>query len=129
MKFEIQAPADEENPEAERKMTTVIIPHDHKIQYGHNIMTAVMFSRETGEAFDNWQKHKDDVKQLRFLSDVVRIAIVSTPQAFGTEKLFKATDKDARDLVKPIYMKLPITNSMWQGLESDALKGTSQCVY
>lgn len=128
-KFEVEAPIDTEVQTGTTSKTTVVIPHDHKIQYGHNILTAVMFSRETGEAFDNWQQHKKDVTQLRFLSDVVRIAVVSTPQSFGTGKLFKATEKKVKDLVKPIYIKMPITHQKFMGLEQAALKTVAMCTY
>ena len=61
-KFEVEAPMDTEVQTGTTSKTTVVIPHDHRIQYGHNILTAVMFSRETGEAFDNWQQHKREGK-------------------------------------------------------------------
>jgi len=58
LKFEIDSPGEEVM--GDKQKTTVIFPHDPKIQYGHNVLTAVMFSKDTGESFANWKAHKDD---------------------------------------------------------------------
>jgi hypothetical protein len=60
---------------------------------------------------------------------VVKISVISTPQSFGTTKLFKASEKNTRDLIEPIQIKMPITNDMFLGFGTDALKDVAVCTY
>lgn len=46
-----------------------------------------MYSANSGEEMVNFMDHPKDDFQFKFLSGVVKVAVASTPQAFGTEKV------------------------------------------
>ena len=57
----------------------VRVPRDPALIEGQNVLVAVMYSAETGEAYANYMKHPKAAKQLKFLSGVVKVAVASTP--------------------------------------------------
>lgn len=68
----------------------VSFPHNKKLVYGQNILVAVVYSAESGEEFADYKLHPSDKIQLRFVSGVVKIVMVNTPQAFATTKPFNS---------------------------------------
>ena len=110
-------------------LVTVAIPHDPKILYGHNVLLAVMNSAETGESFANWEKHPSEEVQLRFLSGVVKVVVASTPQVFKTERQFHVEDVPVKGIKNPITIRLPISNEMYLGADTDTIRKKATCSY
>jgi hypothetical protein len=68
------------------------------------VLIAVLYSAETGEEFANYMMHPRSEKQLKFLSGFVKIAIASTPQAFGTDKICSVVENEVKNLQKPVVI-------------------------
>jgi len=52
---------------------------------------------------------------LQFVSGIVKIAVASTPQAFGTDKICNVWDKEVTDLKNPVVMKMPVKHLKLKG--------------
>lgn len=105
MEFVLPAPwlAEVKKDKGEAKIT---LPNDPKIMHGQNIMIAIMYSGESGEEFANYMTHPEDEMQLKFMSGVVNIVILDTPQAFRSNKNFTVQWKGVNklDLLHPIVI-------------------------
>lgn len=94
----------------------VRVPRDPKIITGQNVLVAVMYSAESGEAYANYMEHPRSSQQLKFLSGIVKVAVASTPQAFGTDKVCAVVDHEVKNLEKPLLIKFPVNHVAMKGL-------------
>ena len=97
---------------------------------GQNVLVAVMYSAETGEAYANYMQHPKTEKQLKFLSGVVKVAVASTPQAFGTDKICGVVDHEVKNLRIPLIIKFPINHKEMKGISApEMIRNKVLCTY
>lgn len=95
---------------------TVTIPYDRKIFSGQNVLTAVMYSSNSGESLSNTKMDPNSEYVFEFLSGIVKLAAFSTPQAFGADKVCNVQFKDVDDMVEPVVITMPVTHNEMSGL-------------